>query len=397
MTDRLERIAEIVQRSIVSRKEAPMVIDMAGFCLGILEPSERRNPMAMLGSVYDWMRGVWKNGAAGEERPAYLLSASLSETFDRGAKPKAITGDQFAAAALAATLPAAFGMKTRLRVAGPGGGSWKRVWAEADQAGDGTYGAHMDLFGGQALGEHEAHAEFGHADIFDAWRVQLPKGSREASIDSAPPAEDEHFYTILPDSWQGIEWMLGRMRTGVQKSVRDPLVIQKAAEIMSTMSPEDRANPEARLAAVYAWVREKFIYRPDPVGNELIQSPHRMVKATMIPEKTMGAILAPALAVRQGVTLAAYKVEPRPALMAGDCDDGTYVTASVVSSEPVAIPTQFKLGGTNGSEGMHHIWTQAQINGVWGYDMDPTEADFAAVGDHASMDKGARLRIWGNK
>lgn len=395
MSDRIERMVENVQRSIVSREEAPMVIDMAGFCLGVLDPSERRNPMAMLGAVYDWMRGVWKNGQAGEDRPAYLLSASLADTFDRASKPKIITGDQFAAATLAATLPAAFGMKTRFRVAGKSG-AWTRIWAEADP-GDGSWGGHLDLFGGQALGDVEKHGEYGHAEIFDAWRIQLPKGAQEASLDSAPPGEDEHFYTILPDSWQGIQWMLGRMRAGVLKSVVDPLVVQKAAEIRNAMAPEDRADPEARLAAVYAWLREKFIYRPDPVGNELIQSPHRMVKATMIPEATMGAILAPALAVRAGLTLAAYKVEPRPAFMAGDCDDASWTSASLVSSEPIGIPTQFKLGGTDGSEGMHHIWTQAQIRGVWGYDMDPTELDFAAVGDHASMDKGARLKIWGGR
>lgn len=396
MSDRIERMVENVQRSIVSRVEAPMVIDMAGFCLGVLDASERRNPMAMLGAVYDWLRGVWKNGASGEDRPAYLLDGSLADTFTRGSKPKAITGDQFAAATLAATLPAAFGIKTRFRVAGKSG-AWGRIWAEADPAADGSWGAHMDLYGGQALGLIEKHDEYGHADIFDAWRVTIPKDSREASIDSAPPGEGEHFYTVLPDNWQGIKWMLGRMRETVQRSISDTLVVQKAAEIMAAMNPEDRANPEARLAAVYAWVREKFVYRPDPVGNELVQSPHRMVKMTMIPEATMGAILAPALAVRQGVTLSAYKVEPRPSFMAGDCDDASQASASLVSSEPVGIPTQFKLGGTDGNEGMHHIWTQAQIGGVWGYDMDPTEADFAAVGDHASMDKGARLKIWGGR
>lgn len=411
MTDRVLEMADVVRRSISEKDECPIVIDLAGFCLSTLEPETRRDPSAMLGSVYDWMRGVWQNGVnpERENRPAYLLNASLAQTFEDGSKPKPIIGDSYAAAMLAATLPAAFGIKTRLAFGGNGNG-WDAVWAEAKtsekvigKTKDGkaivedVFGAHLDLYGGLPIGDVRPFSEYGTADIFDGWIATIPQRAQEARLNAAPPTEGEHFFTVLPDSWDGIKFELGRMRSYVKASVSDPLVIETAARIKAEMSAGDQGQ-EARLAAIYQWVRDRFIYRPDPIGTELVQSPQRMIRMANIDARVMGAILAPVYAARAGVSLAEYEVVPAPrSFFAADCDEAAVMCATLASSEVIGIPTEFALGGTNGQEGMHHVWVRAQINGVWGYDMDPTELEFESVGDHATMDKAARMSIWGRR
>lgn len=436
MSDRVLDMAEIVRRSISEKDECPIVIDLAGFCLSTLEPSERRIPAKMLECIYDWCRGIWQNGVnpGRENRPAYLLNASLAGTFANGSKPAPIVGDAYAAAMLCAALPAAFGIKTRLAFGGNGHG-WEAVWAEAKTGEkvigrtednrpiiEDVFGAHMDLYGGRALNEAGEYREYGTADIFNGWIATRAVRSKEPdSLDALPPAEGEHFFMILPDNWEGIKVELRRMRSYVRDSVADPLVVSVAQEIMGGLTASERGDYEARLAAVYAWIRERFIYRPDPIGTELIQSPQRMIRMTQIDPRIMGAILAPVYAARAGVSLAEIEVVPAtsrgsatssfPSPFYADCDEAALMAATIPPSEPIGIPTEFAFGGTyrrdadgqpvvadeDDRDSQHHVWVRAQINGIWGFDMDPTELDFESVGDHAEMEKGARMSIWGRR
>lgn len=404
MTDRVEKMVSQVQTAI----GAPLVVDVASFCLGVLPSDERRNPVSILGAVYDWLRGVWTSEprAIARDRkttPEAMLHESLAYVFavsDAIAngretvvpKPNRIGGDQFAAAVLAATMPAAVGIKTRFRFGGENG--WERVWVEADPLGNGSWGYDLDLYALSPIGEVPAFSKYGDADIFDGYLATLPERAKEARMKTAPPNAGEHFRTVLPDSWEGIKFELGRMREYVETGTKDALVIETAEEIILGLPAEKRGDLEARLEAAYQWIRERCVYRSDPVGLEVIQTANRMIRMSRIPAEVMGAVLAPAMAVRAGQTLESFEPQLVAPFIAADCDECGILCASIVSSEPIGIPTQFRLGGTDGSEGYHHVWVQAQIGGRWGWDMDPTESEYDAVGKFADMDKRGRLAIF---
>jgi len=215
--------------------------------------------------------------------------------------------------------------------------------------------------------------------------------AKAATLTSPPPRVGEHYRTPISDTWSGIKFELGRMVKIVQHSKGDPLVMDTAAFIISSIEPEQRRDPVAIASQCFDWVRGVFQYVPDPVGLEALRTPNRMIRMAKLPAELIGAICAPIFAARNGRSLSEvvpHEVIPIAAKAAGDCDDASTLCASLVMA--CGIRARFRLGGTDGIEGYHHVWAQADVMGNGSYeggDMDPTEPEFDALGKFALMDK----------
>lgn len=414
---------DIIARCCLQAQESirsPLLIDMASWCIGTLPVGERRNRVAVLGAIYDWICGVW-GGSAGAANVVIPTETLLNHTLTgiaadsvrlaRGedvpsyAKPLPIRGSEFTLAVMCATMAAAVGIKTRYRVGGDSSG-WARVWAEADPEGklarktdangaevtnpDGTpqfeyknvWGYHMLPQLGTALKEQPVYTRYGVVDIWDAYLAALRSG-QSAERYMPPPDMGAQFVTLLPDSWEGIKGELARMADTAVVQVSDPLVVAMAEAIVANMPEADRADPHARLAAAYAWVRRVVQYRDDPWGREVIQTPARMIRMAQIHPMIMGAAMLPVFARRKGQTLAQADITPVQAYAYGDCDEQSLLTVTVVKAKPISrgeIDTRLALGGTLGIPGHHHVWSDAAIAGRWGYCMDSTEQQYDEVG-----------------
>lgn len=221
---------------------------------------------------------------------------------------------------------------------------------------------------------------------------------KSATLTSPPPKRGEHYRTRVSDTWDGIRFELGRMVEIVKHSIGDPLVVDTAKFIIAGIEdPDQRRNPIAILAAQYDWIRGCFQYVSDPVGLEVVQTPQRMLRMGRIPSQIMGAILSPIFAARNGRDLgdvSPHEIVPVAAKIMGDCDEASVLCATLPAA--VGIRTRFRLGGSEGMEGYHHVWAQADPygTGAWGYDMDPTEKEYDELGKFAKMHKYANLGIF---
>lgn len=164
---------------------------------------------------------------------------------------------------------------------------------------------------------------------------------------------------VIPDSFDGIRFEVGRMVKMVEEARKDPLVITTARRIaaLSITSRKPKNNEERNLLilkGIHRWCKENFVYVDDPVGVELIQTPNRMLRELEIPPQLHMLMWKP-IAKAVGGKL------PRP-MMTGDSDESSILGLSLAAAVGI-YPLRVCLGGNGGA--LHYAWGAAQINGKW--------------------------------
>ncbi len=214
-----------------------------------------------------------------------------------------------------------------------------------------------------------------------------------SAIDAAPPTDGQVLRTALPDTFDGIRFEIARMAKYVQHAARDPFMREISAQIcgahvemagrMGLGAEVESSDPRAvAIEALEAWCREHLVYVNDPIGIEVIQTPKRMVKQTMVPPEVILDVIAPVHEAMVETFGDAMKGYVPPEISAGDCDELSTGIVSLAAAAPVEIrPLRFRFGGNKGT--LHHVWGKPYIGDV-GVDCDLTEPGYG-LGDFSTF------------
>jgi hypothetical protein len=235
----------------------------------------------------------------------------------------------------------------------------------------------------------------------------------QSALMSPPPKTGEVIRTALPDDWNGIRYEIGKMVNYVKQAAKDPFMIEHSRAIVenysqaaAAMNGNSLAGVDPRSLAMEAlegWCREHYSYVNDPPNIEVIQTPKRMVKQTMIPAEVTREVMAPifeAMTVALGPAVSEYEV---PGLTAGDCDEGSTLmnahcaawkgdsdSKSMQSSAMGQIrPIRFRFGGNGGT--LHHVWARPYL-GDQGIDSDLTEPGYN-LGDYSKFEQYEEVEV----
>lgn len=237
---------------------------------------------------------------------------------------------------------------------------------------------------------------------------------------SAPPETGQVIRTALPDTFDGIRYEIGKMVNYVKAAAKDPFMIahtraivdsySQAAARQAAMNGNSLAGVDPRSLAIEAlegWCREHYAYVNDPPNIEVIQTPKRMVKQTMIPAEVTREVMAPvfeAMVVALGPQVEQYEI---PGLTAGDCDEGSTLMnaecaawngdsdeqasleAAAMQSAGQIRPIRFRFGGNGGT--LHHVWARPYL-GEQGVDSDLTEPAYG-LGDYSKFEQYEEVEV----
>lgn len=224
------------------------------------------------------------------------------------------------------------------------------------------------------------------------WLGDAKKHATQAAITAPPPGPGEVRRTALPDNFDGIRFEIGRMIAYVRRARRDPFMMAHVRAVCEEENVLGRApeDPEAAcLEAIDVWCRRHYVYLNDPPSIEVIQTPQRMVRQTMVPPEVIRHVMEPCLAAVSATfgREAADAYRP-PALCWGDCDEGGALflakcICAGVGSTPGdgGSPYRFRFGGHDGT--LHHVWSWVHTKGGW-QDSDVTEPEYD-LGDHSKF------------
>jgi len=260
----------------------------------------------------------------------------------------------------------------------------------------------------------ERYFQLGRADMGDpaqsTRRQASVKRMSQSALMSPPPRTGEVIRTALPDDWNGIRYEIGKMVNYVKAAAKDPFMIEHAraivdgyAQAAASMNGNSLAGIDPRSLAIEAlegWCRQHYAYVNDPPNIEVIQTPKRMVKQTMIPPEVTRDVMAPifdVMVVAIGPSVNEYEV---PGLTAGDCDEGSTLMnancAAWKSSEAAMEgpasqirPIRFRFGGNGGT--LHHVWARPYL-GDQGIDSDLTEPGYA-LGDYSKFEQYEEVEV----
>jgi hypothetical protein len=263
----------------------------------------------------------------------------------------------------------------------------------------------------------ERYFELGRADSKDAPGTRRQTSVRKMSksaLTSAPPEAGEVIRTALPDTFDGIRYEIGKMVNYVKAAAKDPFMIAHSRAIVdgyarrAQMGGISLAGVDPRGLAIEAlegWCREHYSYVNDPPNIEVIQTPKRMVKQTLIPEAVTRDIMEPilgAMSQAMGPKVLEYEF---PGLTAGDCDEGsTLMNANCAAWRPEVgemsaakgtagsgpiRPIRFRFGGNGGT--LHHVWARPYL-GEDGVDCDLTEPGYA-LGDYSKFEQYEEVEV----
>ena len=208
----------------------------------------------------------------------------------------------------------------------------------------------------------------------------------ERAIDAPPPRDGEVIRTTLPDTFDGIRWEIGRMVRYVQEARKDPLVIDAARQVVSRggrfieeMSARNgrpissHQNKVVQAECIDLWCRDVFYYVNDPANIEVIQTPRRMIKQTMISREVIDHVMGPFYRAMERDDPSFYRESyTPPPLYAGDCDEPSALMMAMCAAVEIQ-PVKFRFGGSNGT--LHHVWGCVNCDGEW-YDSDLTEPGY---------------------
>lgn len=241
-------------------------------------------------------------------------------------------------------------------------------------------------------------------------------GLRQAStsaLDAPPPGSGEIRRTALPDTFDGIRFEIGRMKKYVESARNDPWLTDFASWICASYGKMagDAAALQGGLVAdkrlvdceaLDLWCREHFAYVNDPPNIEVIQTPRRMVKQTLVPTDVLKCILEPFYEeFSQAAPNLYVEGYVPPALYYGDCDEAVvcFLGLSVALSEsrspemngPGAGPLRayFRFGGNDGT--LHHVWARVRID-EHEIDADHTEPGYK-IGDFSPFEAYEEVEV----
>ena len=218
------------------------------------------------------------------------------------------------------------------------------------------------------------------------------KQNLNRTIDADPPGDLEVKCRELPETFEGIQYQIGRLVKYVQLGCRDPLIIEAARLIAAhwTKMVEEMSRREGnpisahdnhviQLEAIDIWCRHHFCYVNDPDGIEVIQTPRRELKATKVPREVLVHVMEPFYAAMELDNPGAFhrsSYEPPP-LYIGDCDEALALELAMCASLGIS-PVYFRFGGQE--DKIHHIWGMVEAGGrKW--DVDLTNPEFG-LGDY---------------
>lgn len=228
---------------------------------------------------------------------------------------------------------------------------------------------------------------------------------------SAPPETGQVIRTALPDTFDGIRYEIGKMVNYVKAASKDPFMIEHARSIVdgyarrAEMGGISLAGVDPRNLAIEAlesWCRQHYAYVNDPPNIEVIQTPKRMVKQTMIPAEVTREVMAPvfeAMLIALGPQVEQYEI---PGMTAGDCDEGSTLMnaecaawgndsdelASIAAATQIR-PIRFRFGGNGGT--LHHVWARPYL-GEQGVDSDLTEPSYG-LGDFSKFEQYEEVEV----
>ena len=261
----------------------------------------------------------------------------------------------------------------------------------------------------------ERYFQLGRADASPSTqstrRQSSVKRMSQSALQSPPPVTGQVIRTALPDDWNGIRYEIGKMVNYVKQAAKDPFMIEHTRVIVdsysqaaASMNGNSLAGIDPRSLAMEAlegWCREHYAYVNDPPNIEVIQTPKRMVKQTMVPAEVTRDVMAPifeAMTIAMGPVVAEYEV---PGLTAGDCDEGsTLMNAhcaawgngaemSAAAAPDKIRPIRFRFGGNGGT--LHHVWARPYL-GEQGIDSDLTEPGYA-LGDFSKFEQYEEVEV----
>lgn len=262
----------------------------------------------------------------------------------------------------------------------------------------------------------ERHFQLGRADQSESAmgtrRQSSVKRMSQSALMSPPPETGQVIRTALPDTFDGIRYEIGKMVNYVKQAASDPFMIEHTNRIVdaysqaaASMNGNSLAGIDPRSLAIEAiegWCRQRYSYVNDPPNIEVIQTPKRMVKQTMIPAEVTRNVMAPifeALVVAIGPKINEYEV---PGLTAGDCDEGSTLMnahcaawgngaremSSAAPSDKIR-PIRFRFGGNGGT--LHHVWARPYL-GEEGIDSDLTEPGYN-LGDYSKFEQYEEVEV----
>jgi transglutaminase-like putative cysteine protease len=140
---------------------------------------------------------------------------------------------------------------------------------------------------------------------------------------------------------------LYRMRQLVNTSLTDPLVIETARSIVETAGVLGR-DQQGKYLALRQWLAEHVVFLPDPLGVELLATPHYLLTKIA-----------------------------RAQFVSGDCDDAAILGAAL--GKAVGLAARFRvLSFVNQSRPFQHVYTLLLVNGQWA-NLDVTRSPAIAI------------------
>lgn len=217
----------------------------------------------------------------------------------------------------------------------------------------------------------------------------LGDAASPSAIAAPPPGRGEVRRTSLPDNFDGIRFEIGRMIEYVRRAGEDAFFLAHVGRVCrdARLGRSDRDPTVARLEAIDAWCRRHYVYVNDPTNIEVIQTPQRMVRQTMVPPEVLRRILDPIYAaMAAGLRRGDVEDYEPPPLCFGDCDEGASLILANSRAARVGSPApdggssyRFRFGGHDGT--LHHVWSWVHCAGEW-RDADVTEPEYS-LGEHS--------------
>lgn len=146
---------------------------------------------------------------------------------------------------------------------------------------------------------------------------------------------------------------LRRMKQIANASLADPLVIETARNIVENAGVLGR-DQGGKYLALRQWLEEHLQFLPDPVGVELLSTPHYMLRRIQ-----------------------------QSQFVSGDCDDAAVLGAAL--GKAVGLPAKYRaLSFVNQRRPFQHVYTLLLVNGKWA-NLDTTRSPRTAPPDPARV------------
>jgi len=142
--------------------------------------------------------------------------------------------------------------------------------------------------------------------------------------------------TSISNGMAGIRYEMDQMKAYVREFCTNPTIIEFVRSLVMDCPPKDKV---CEIKQIHAFVCERVRFVDDPVHNEAIVSPLKMLEDIRANGRT-----------------------------SGDCDEYAPFTCTLLAA--IGIRPRFRFGG-RGTE-LYHVWSEAELrDGVW-CNLDPS-------------------------